>query len=1590
MEREGRRVLELIYDTHQGPFCGCPGDADVYARDLHEEVDAIALGGMRPELYYWRKSYDPGAGGAAVGDQFRIARTSSPTIGPVFILFAQSVGTPVRPPPEGWREMRTWLDGNGWSFVALLGEVDFDDSTRVPAGKIPLTGTMYELFDAMRNGYQKQLEIFDLSAFTAPPAGLTVSEREEQARWRSQLLTELRKSHRVRAPKTRLAFIDEAKLALRATFGAAPLDPRTDALPGLEPIKEVGSLFARQTETQALTARVFEDNAAMTILLGTSGVGKSSLLRAGLMGTWFRASPMGMGLWHRATAILVRPEHLLVALGPSAEVGDAARADPLESLGLLLCGSITADGAGVIGPTPAPLEGYGGRLPPLTNSFEGDLAGALTWWEAIVAPVGGPVVVILDQAEQIDAYAHQAARDAADTNGEAPPASVLSPEWARFTGLLGLLTERLEPALLPAHLVERVRHLTSRCPLRLIVSVDRREALDLWSLKSTPTDTLVLEPISGAGNFNDIITQTLARYGLTLDRSLVAAMAEEAALLADSDIAVRAVAGADSRTVVGRASVLPQVLVAIQGIIERWRELDSSQMELSTDSYADRASIAGAIAAVGEAAFIAWLTEEYSRGPSILAGFYHRHQFDDEKERQFDDLLGCLVDARSSDRSELTYLSRSADKHRKHARLIAILQQHRLLVRTDALHIRLAHRAVLDHWPRAREWMLRAETKLLRKGYLAEYYRKDKNRSERTADGGWSRWEPDELEGFVDLAFDWVGGGEGEDANIQRYLAEGLVGRMDFAAVAANSPRPIDRLPFRAMFANHEPLLAILGQRFKAADLTADQKTELLIGAAEAGRSDMATILLELGADPEGAHSTGAFPLLSASQGGSLEIVERLLAAGASPQRSQPSTGHFPLLLAADHGHSRVVSALLAAGAAPDQAQDSVDTTPLALALQNGDATTAAILLAGGASPTRVDHMGHFPLVIAAHQGSAPNVEILLKAGALPDQTDSDTGVFPLAIASQFGRYEAVKVLLAHGASPSMRHMRTGAVPLALAAQNGHAEIVDALIAAGALLDDATRALCPRMLNVAAGFGHAAVVSSLVKAGISADDESFPLLLACQNGHHDVADVLLTAGAKPDRVDEKTGYFPLLMAAQNGHVLVVAALLRAGARADQLHASGMSPLFMASQNGHTATVAALLSSGVDPDEVDPRDGAFPLFQATLSGHSDVVRALLNAGAQPDRQTANGEFALLLAAGSGHAETTAVLLNAGASLQLIQASTGHFPLLLAVGRGHAGCVAALMDAGVSVSQRHRASGLNGYSVAVGRGDSQIVSIIRERAKWDVVLPKELRDTAMQLLSRDQPLTMKVPSKSLEGGRRPFPLPGPWGAIEVTEATSARVLEGVAQMQVSTRSRASITEIFSIDDFGGTETALLFATMSVDLGYGRRVAVDAMWWDLKRPFSGYPTYFALFPGANFAAVLQDLAALGTRGPKWGTDEARCALACLALLCSEGGYPVRGRGTLPLEPDAPLLTGGHPELEWSSWAVGSSPAGRIVTLSWVSGSELVRGSVTVPYDGVGTRVLPNRTVIATGLRSTLPPYLVDQDGRPTPLRLREGNYA
>ena len=220
--------------------------------------------------------------------------------------------------------------------------------------------------------------------------------------------------------------------------------------------------------------------------------------------------------------------------------------------------------------------------------------------------------------------------------------------------------------------------------------------------------------------------------------------------------------------------------------------------------------------------------------------------------------------------------------------------------------------------------------------------------------------------------------------------------------------------------------------------------------AAARGNLELLNKLLEAGADgSDGWRGCRNRTLLDAAAvGGNEEVVSALLLAGAQPDINVVSASpkRSALYTATVLGHEAIARCLLVAGANVNFHDPVSQSSVLFEATRGGHRRLATELLIGGADPDCRSRYGN-PLHVAAYNGLYGVVSTLLLRGADKDALDNDGGT-PLMWASKQGHVSVVKILLARGADVRVRDTEQISA-LDRAAMSGYGDVVDVIAGHG-------------------------------------------------------------------------------------------------------------------------------------------------------------------------------------------------------------------------------------------------------------------------------------------------------------------------------------------------------------------------------------------------------------------------------------------------------------------------------------------------------------------------------------------------------------
>ncbi len=349
----------------------------------------------------------------------------------------------------------------------------------------------------------------------------------------------------------------------------------------------------------------------------------------------------------------------------------------------------------------------------------------------------------------------------------------------------------------------------------------------------------------------------------------------------------------------------------------------------------------------------------------------------------------------------------------------------------------------------------------------------------------------------------------------------------------------------------------VLGQ-VRAGDLA-----EELDKAIEQGKADRVRAILR--ETPSLARLPNK-PLEEGIRSGKVEIVKILLECGADPN--------------VDYGYRNVFRHF----------------TPLSDAVLRNSFDIAQLLCQHGADAKVSGGKHQESLFLYAVINCEPRfVELLLKQGANPNET-IPRAPSALELTALQGDIDKAKLLLSFGANINAQ-TEDGATPLLLGAACGQVDFCKFLLSRGARLD----------LHSACALGMSDQALTLLKASphlVEAPDPCFgrsPLHWAAQGGSAALVRFLLDHGSQvnvgaqyaasdlrgAERVRKiRSRDTPLHVAAENGHKEVAALLLHAGAYLDARDVRNATPLHYAAYRGQADLAGLLLDSGAD---VNARD-----------------------------------------------------------------------------------------------------------------------------------------------------------------------------------------------------------------------------------------------------------------------------------------------------------------------------------------------------------------------------------------------------------------
>lgn len=291
------------------------------------------------------------------------------------------------------------------------------------------------------------------------------------------------------------------------------------------------------------------------------------------------------------------------------------------------------------------------------------------------------------------------------------------------------------------------------------------------------------------------------------------------------------------------------------------------------------------------------------------------------------------------------------------------------------------------------------------------------------------------------------------------------------------------------------------------------------------------------------------------------------------------------------------------------------------------------------------------------------------------------------------------------------------------------------------------------------------------------DFGSTALMEAALEGHKEIVELLLNAGADPNIVDPsrmsdcelsidgkifKNGDTALMKATLGrnrinnaGNKEIVELLLNAKADPNIQDLRGNTALILAAEHGKTETVELLLSKGAKPNiktftknmaTFRSQNDRTALMEAALEGYKEIVELLLDAEADPNIQSKNGDTALILATNTDQPDTVRLLLKAKADPN-IQNKQGVGALIRAACNGYTDIVKELLEVNADLNVKN-SHGITPLIWAAQGGHKEIAELLIN-AKADLNIQSQYGDTALissAFLGREDIVKLLVEAKA----------------------------------------------------------------------------------------------------------------------------------------------------------------------------------------------------------------------------------------------------
>lgn len=525
-------------------------------------------------------------------------------------------------------------------------------------------------------------------------------------------------------------------------------------------------------------------------------------------------------------------------------------------------------------------------------------------------------------------------------------------------------------------------------------------------------------------------------------------------------------------------------------------------------------------------------------------------------------------------------------------------------------------------------------------------------------------------------------------------------------------------------------------------------RERLLHSVAEAGRTDIATILIRNGTAIDSCDEDRVTPLFKTLKSGNLEVIRHFVAAKATYNSSV--CGLTLLSSAVSARNVGIVRNLINLGASPlvpdddgqiafykaisknesaivklmrqnihDIKQISIKgNSPVHYAVLKGSNQILRTLLDEGFDTDFPDENRISPLMTAAVLNDTIKILSLAEYGANMNAKDS-AGNTALHKAVQLSSFSVTRVLTVLRAGVNTLNSREES-PLHIAVKLGKPDVIDYLVSMGANLSmtaenggsflhlaarygtensfmsllsysfhiNYTNNLNETPLYVSVKYNQPTIIQLIAARGGNLREVTLSrrtlLHVAAEYGHIEATNVLLDLGLDQSHLD-KNGQSPLTIAILKNNFRLVTEILTKS----KTMIFDTQYLILAASNGCLESLKAMKAVwetyGVGIHGVDWRTGCSPLTEAVKANNVEIVEYLISNGADINYKSQNGDTLVHLAAMNNSYDVLKTLMQLGIPVDKPN-NNGETPLWLSAKQGHLALMKLLHKNGGDVDIR----------------------------------------------------------------------------------------------------------------------------------------------------------------------------------------------------------------------------------------------------------------------------------------------------------------